>query len=625
MTLDRISPRLEDFLQTNWQSVIDESGEKRCDVYQKLFYDGAIVAEASDDANAQEVFELLFHICTLRLSLDTPNTPYISWGPFQIYRSADVGDFTTDQLDTLQAVLPGIADAELKARIADILWVRRHGDYQNAETAVRAYLQSARNLENHENWVHCAQRIERALQLARQLGQNTSVFPETVEHIETVLDRYQGEDPLFLSAHLMELLLDIGQGDPNKCIALSEKAARLAELASDAMKWRRARTYWELNAKWHSRNNDEESRLAALIKAAETYVKRAEDTLDGTSRSYSIAGSHLRDAIEAYRRIGGMEDRREELHKLLRCYQKKAVRDLRPSLVPLDISQFVEKAVTLVKGKSLHSALVALALSPELPSARSLRKRVKSHMRRSGLKFAIPMHMLDKDGKIKGKRPGTAGISDDEAVIRPEMFLEAQREHEWLVGTTIRPAIVQINAEHYFRETDLLPILIDNPFVPPGREMLYARGLYAGLTGDMLVASHILLPQLENSFRYVLEQQEHILSGLDDDQIQDDYTLNKIFYDYESELQEILGEDLLFDLQGLLIERFGSNLRNLVAHGLLDGYELLPRQMLYLWWVTLRLCCRPIYPRFIEVEVSEDSVRPETSGDSVSDPNRGAE
>jgi hypothetical protein len=548
MTLEKINPKPEDFRQTDWQSVVDESEEKQCDAYQALFRTRAIAAESCDDTRAREVFELLFHVCTLHLRLDTPNVPYTPMMIFQDQRSADIGDFTTTQLDTLQAVLPDIADAELKARIADILWVRRHGGYQNAQIAVRAYLESAQALEHPGNWVECAHRTERALQLALQLGERNTVFQETVEQIEATLDRYQGEDPLFLSAHLMKLLLDVKHGDPSKYAALSEKAARLAESASGVEKWHRARTYWILNARWHSQNNDEESSRDALIKVAETYVREAEDALQSPSQSYSIASNHIQHAIEAYRQIKGTEARRRELHKLLVNYQKKSVEDLQLRPSTLDISHFAEEAINLVKGKSLHIALVSLALSPLSPRVQSLRKRVESYGRQFGFTFVISMNVLDKDGKIKGKRPGMTDVNDSEAVIRPEMFREAQQEQGLFAEAIVRPAVIQINAEHCFREADLLPIVVNNPFVPRGREMVFARGLYAGLAGDMLVASHILLPQLENSLRHILEQHGDIVSGLDKDQIQNEYTLNKILYTHRTGLQEILGEDLLFDL-----------------------------------------------------------------------------
>ncbi|MCL2927754.1 MAG: DUF4209 domain-containing protein [Trichodesmium sp. MAG_R01] len=53
-------------------------------------------------------------------------------------------------------------------------------------------------------------------------------------------------------------------------------------------------------------------------------------------------------------------------------------------------------------------------------------------------------------------------------------------------------------------------------------------------------------------------------------------------------------EDTLFDLKGLLVDRSGSNLRNLMAHGLLDDEDFSSPLMSYLWWVTLRLCYLPL-------------------------------
>ena len=584
MSLDKISPTVEDFRQTDWQSIICQSKERTCDAYYLLSRTKMSDAETSGNIGAQQVFGLLFHVCLVDLGLDTPNVPYGV-------------DFTAAQLDTLQTILPDIADAELRARVADILWAQKHGDYRNAQVAARAYLESARILEDPTNWVGCAHRIERALQIALQLGKKNALYNDVISHIVATLDKYQGEeDPLFLSAHLMKLLLDAKEGDSSKYAALSEKAARLAESASDNLKWHRARTQWTVNARWNKANCDEERGRQALIMAAETYVKEAEDVLQHRPQPYSGASYFIQHAIEAYRQIEGTETRRGELHKLLIGYQEKSVEEMRPYAYWSDISHLVDEAANLVKGKMFHEALVSLALYPASPNVQMLRKRVEDYSHKYGLTFWLSASMLDKEGKTKGIRPGI-GNADSEVVIHPEMLREAQRMQGLLAEAIVFPAIMQINAEHHFREADFLPLVVDNPFVPRGREMLFARGLCAGLNGDMLVASHILIPQLENSVRYILEQQGHIVSGLDKDRIQDEYALNKILYTYKVELQEILGSDLLFDLQGLLIERFGSNLRNLVAHGLLDGSAFTSRQMVYLWWLILRLCCLPLCAR----------------------------
>ena len=60
-------------------------------------------------------------------------------------------------------------------------------------------------------------------------------------------------------------------------------------------------------------------------------------------------------------------------------------------------------------------------------------------------------------------------------------------------------------------------------------------------------------------------------------------------------IKDIFDEDTLFDLKGLLVDISGSNLRNLMAHGLLDDEDFSSLLMSYLWWVTLRLCYLPLF------------------------------
>jgi hypothetical protein len=63
--------------------------------------------------------------------------------------------------------------------------------------------------------------------------------------------------------------------------------------------------------------------------------------------------------------------------------------------------------------------------------------------------------------------------------------------------------------------------------------------------------------------------------------------------DLEMRLSSILGSDNVFELKGLLVHRFGANLRNEIAHGTLGADELnsdfYGLQLVYLCWLALRL------------------------------------
>lgn len=101
-----------------------------------------------------------------------------------------------------------------------------------------------------------------------------------------------------------------------------------------------------------------------------------------------------------------------------------------------------------------------------------------------------------------------------------------------------------------------------------------------------MIAASLLIPQWENSLRHLLKQHGSIASK--PDVIQDDYLLNQVLY--SSDLEEVLTEDIIFIIKGLLVERMGANIRNEICHGLFDYNQFFKPQITYIWWLTLYLC-----------------------------------
>lgn len=583
-------PTIEDFHAVEWQSIIDNSEKKTYRDYDNLLQKH--LETTTEGSKEERVFAFLRYICAIILRADSSDTSLVG---LTIQNGAIV--LETPQKDLLLAILSEIKDAELRARVADLLWVSKHGKYDTVITAIKSYLESAILLEDPKHWVDSEKRIRRALHLALGLGRNNSALPLVLKHIETTLDKYQGQDPLFLSARLMEQLLYAREGDPAKYAALAEKAAAFVSSNPQPVDWHRSRTHWEIAASWYHRLGNEENNRKALMNAAETFVKEAESYPEDYPQRSAIVAKDIERAIVAYRKIPETDTRRNELHKLLLSYQQKSVSGFGTATTEVDLTSISLQAVDAVKGKSFYEALVALARLESSPSKQWLRELVEKQIETSGLIYAISAFKVDPDGKTTGRRPGLSQ-GDRETIIRDEMLREATLRQDLIFGGIIWPAIHQIRSEHYFEERDFFQIVENNPFVPPNRASIYARGLCAGLRGDMLVAIHLLVPQVENSIRHVLQNCGVITSGLDNEHIQDEYSLQRILYGtYAQELEKIIGEDLLFDLQGLLIERFGSNLRNLVAHGLLDEQIFSSRRTVYLWWLVLRLCCSLVYVR----------------------------
>jgi hypothetical protein len=59
----------------------------------------------------------------------------------------------------------------------------------------------------------------------------------------------------------------------------------------------------------------------------------------------------------------------------------------------------------------------------------------------------------------------------------------------------------------------------------------------------------------------------------------------------------MLGADIVFEMRSLLVERFGANLRNDMAHGLVDHDSFYSPSARYLWWLALHLYSFPVLAR----------------------------
>jgi hypothetical protein len=573
----------DDFVNCNWEEVVENSGEKTCRSYSRVFRNKSQEAEQAGNTKIQIALAILSGITFPALKSESPEQPF--------HYMEVIDNISEEYLTVLEEWVSDLSDYELKARVADILWIRNKRKYKMAQTAIDSYLESAKLLEHPERWPLSVDRIERAIRLASHSNQKAYI-QKVVAHIESVLTKYNGEDPLFLSAKLMKLLQDFKEGEPSKYAPIAEKAARRSEAESN---WHKARYYWEVAIVWHRKNKNPEQERLASLSYAETYVKEAEDKIKQTPPSYLDASRFLIQAIQALTNIGGNQRRIEEIHQTLLDYQQKSTLEMQRFSVKLDMSGIHGQIMDKIKGKKLNEALSTLAFLFNPTPVSEIKERTQEVIDSSIFKDCVTSIYVNDTGKIVGHNPS----------FEDEMYRTAVRFQYVQAEAIIEPARYQINLEHYVKISDFYSIVVNNPFVPRGREEIYARGLYAGLTGDFLVAAHLLIPQIEHSLRCLVKNRGKITSWLDKG-IQDEYIMSVLFDKHEAELKEILGEDIAFDLIGLLNRKgFGSNLRNLMAHGLMNSNDFYTAPIIYLWWLTLRLCFLPLIPQINSTQTNE--------------------
>lgn len=605
--------KAEDFDKYQWIEILNQPNLKQCQKYSEEFRARAESYQSSSDVLGQEVFNFLSTITSTFMD------PLLNKS--SIAEETMLALSSNEQRTLLRELVLTVADPEMQARIADILWIckqdlEKSRPIQMARVAAKSYLQAAKNLEDTENWVLCYERLQRAAQLAILVDgkKSTEMCCIVISHIDQLIDRYAEVEDEFITGSAMKVLQEdlrksfsVIQSDlsiyATKCAEISAKKAVFAEgFQNHHRAFYQKIAYREIESEWYRIAGKKEAERNVRLQLAEVKVWYAQQALaDNESDSYGVAAGRIKSAIKAFKKIedtfGKRQDtfdRIKDLHKQMLDCQKKSrsqmisVRISEPD--DFDDSEMQKVARELVQEKSLRDALYSLAFGGNLiPNFADLQLEAQQDIETN--KILIPTAFVDEEGKTK------AVSGDNEDSLEGTMFRIATFYQGWYGLNFIVPACSQIRSEHSIQLEDLSFIVVENPFIPKGRESLYARGLLAGFQGDTVIAAHLLIPQLENSLRYILKQNGFIASNLTSAMIQDEYTLNKILD--LADLRQVLNEDIIFSLKGLLAERMGSNLRNEICRGLFSHDQFFISQIAYLWWFTLHLCLVPTYNKWV--------------------------
>jgi hypothetical protein len=492
---------------------------------------------------------------------------------------------TKEQAADLAEIAPAIDSPEVRAILRDIAWLRIRGNPDLARRAVADYLDSACILEDPTGWSEGMARAERAVRLSRSLGVDDPSFKLACDYLIELVRRHKGTDPLFLTGRTIELLLEFEIGDP---IEFRDYAKSAAQRASAANNYYVARYYLDLLAKLHRCCNDEEAANAALNALAGTW--EVEAALREASGDYLAAADFLTQAVQAYRRLPNGGASAEALRPRLQQAERASIAQFKKIQGPsVNIAEFVRAAREHVAGKPLRDALIRLAYITPFANPDEMRQSAIEMAKIAPLHHLLAMQKKDSEGRTVGIAPSVspeASADDDEIFARVVEHMTWQRG--FAVQAYIIPALQQITLEHAITFQELLGLSAYSPFVPQGREQIFAEGLRAGFHMDFMTAVHLLVPQIENSLRHLMQTRGIVTTKIDRYGIQRHLDLSDLLVD--ARLEAILSLNIILELRALLIDNRGPNFRHQLAHGMLDANAFGTAEAVYAWWLTLALC-----------------------------------
>ena len=584
---------VEDFTGCGWKTALASAPREDYSSMEQVFYTAAQQAIDQDRQAHGKALWLLADACSMILSPDSVNEPFKPLWVSDSRRSTIPDDFTEADIAFFAQVVEVIDDPWLKARLADLVWLRQHPrEVKFALAAIDSY----RSIPlNAETWLRGGQACrQRAVNLARRLRRGAGNRLVEIEASLVKAFELETRQDSFLCLVLAGLLKSNGLGG-ERSVMIAGKLESIARDLDSQSEFYQAREYFQASADWFKKAKNDKKSTELIIEAAETFVKEAKARITSDQPSHRVAASFYESAIKIYRTVPRskravyrIDERIVELQKLLNESAEKSLDEMQVIEAPgIDFSEIIENARKSIRNKNPIEALQAFANLHPMADFKKLRENTIGQISRYPLQTSFPGVAISSDGRVIARHAGSSSAGDNETVIRSTMIRNHNIQINILVQGMILPALEEMLLEHRLREADFIGIAKQSPIVPIDRELLFGKALFAGYDRDFAVAIHLLTPQIEHLVRFHLKQAGVQTTNLDNDGIENENGLSSLMDIPETE--KIFGADLSFEIKALFCDPFGPNLRNEVAHGLLDDGVCWSVHAVYAWWLGLKL------------------------------------
>lgn len=164
--------------------------------------------------------------------------------------------------------------------------------------------------------------------------------------------------------------------------------------------------------------------------------------------------------------------------------------------------------------------------------------------------------------------------------------IEIKRIYRECIINFLKKAKWQMDEDKLLNKDEVFYYILekcDSKFIPTDRKWLFADGIYNGFNNNFISSAHILIPQIENSLKYILENQGVLTSKIYDE-IQHDNMLGGIL-DLHIKRND---HEIFYELKDFLLENSSVNFRNELCHGLLSPF-IIEHYGIYVWWLSLKM------------------------------------
>ncbi|WP_145902443.1 MULTISPECIES: DUF4209 domain-containing protein [Pseudomonas] len=587
---------LDDFAHINPASILAMSNSLHFHALEQTFQEAAQAAEKTGDDAAVRAYRVLAVICSYHFNpnrADAFTPQFIMDGR----RTLIPGDYIGEQQKILTEIAEQIDHPLLRARIADSCWYSSRKLHKMAELASSSYLDAVEYffkkelLYQYESDFEVPSKvvdiIERAFVIYASTGKRKNIPASAKETFSLAYKTAKDNLNLIAFHRLSSLGQSYGLLDWRE---IATEAEEMATAAKDKQYAEAVKRVWLHAAHAYSKLGDKEASIKCKVCAVGQTLRMR----DGVGSAMAKA-SWTRDAIGEFRAIGGMQERIDELKKELQKFEDDSLSELGEFSIPIDLTEERQATIHQFEELEVHEMLFRLAFSSRPPEKIALHKNCLQKKNKNFLSSIMGKSYSDEKGKVIAQAP-SANFADkpSEEWFDHESLTEIGFHYHVEAEAFIKPACVTISGYQTIDERHLEPITHQSAFVPPGHESIFALGFARMLQGDMVTAAHTLIPQLENSLRYILNNRGSNTAKLNIDLTQEDQSLSQMYSNRKEELEQVLGSNITYVIHLLFNLKGGPMLRHEMAHGKLTAGQCYDSACIYACWLMFHITCAPL-------------------------------
>jgi len=471
----------------------------------------------------------------------------------------DIKKFTDEQIEYYKARANETSNPIHRVRYNEIIWETKR-DHTFARNAITAYLKCL-PIFYKNNWEQeLADSLQRATEISLTLNDKKAietVREALVEWLETLSEAQKFRWCLELIEGILEMKRFLKDDELEICVDIAKSAASFYEKGTD--KYHLQQLFLEKIVILMNTLKRPDDALKYLEAIAESYVNEGTWKLEHYPSGDGVAAFFYEKAARLYRDLG-LKEKSDEFIKKVKEHTIKSEKDMKR----IKIAEFtiqnepIRKYVQTISSLSLREALKKISFDNSfIPNVQSIRSDLEKQ--KGSLAFVFPILSI-RNGNPALRSQTDEEIFEDHTVLR---FSVEYKQRILLLGMIFDALVKAKN----LNDEAMLNYLLSSKIYESNSEKILKVGFERYFSGDYISCLHILIPQLERSFRHLLTKLGVATTIISGDAIEEK-TLGSILR--EEKLQELLGDDISLCTTTLLVDKRGDNLRNDISHGLIS-------------------------------------------------------